>query len=209
MKISKIKLILCVVVFFIIGGMLSTLSILYYQKNKLIQELAIAVNNERAYMNQYSSLKEENKAFLLTLDALEYSNDSLVQKLNKVRKELKIKDKELESLLYLTSSAKVSDTIRLVDTIFKETFVSFDTLIYDNWHSQHIVLRYPNYIQTTPMFRSEKYIIVNTDKETIRPPKKCKFLRLFQKKHTILEVNIVEQNPYVETQTDKFIKIIK
>ena len=209
MNISKIKLILCIVGFFIILGMLSSLGILFYQKEKLTQELSIAVNNERAYMNQYSSLREENRVFLLTIDALEYSNDSLVQKLNNVRKDLKIKDKELESLHYLNSSAKVTDTIRLVDTIFKETFLSFDTLIYDNWHSQHIVLRYPNYIQTTPMFRSEKYIIVNTDKETIKPPKKCKFLRLFQKKHTILEVNIVEQNPYIETQTDKFIKIIK
>lgn len=208
MKIT-VKHILLILSCILIVGILSTLGILAHQNKKLSEQLEVAANNEKAYMHQNSSLKEENRVFMLTVESLEYSQDSLVQKLNAVRKDLKIKDKEVQSLQYLNSTIEKTDTLILTDTIFKETFVSFDTLISDEWHSQHLLLEYPNRVEITPTFKSEKYIIVNSNKETIQPPKKCWLGRLFQKKHTVLEVNVVEKNPYIETNSNKFIQILK
>jgi hypothetical protein len=67
-----------------------------------------------------------------------------------------------------------------------------DTTVGDNWYSVNLNLSYPGRIALNPSFKSEKYIIVHSKKETIDPPKKFFLLRWFQKKHTILEVDVVE-----------------
>jgi hypothetical protein len=40
-------------------------------------------------------------------------------------------------------------------------------------------MQYPNTIICTPEFVSDKTIITHLKKETVKPPKKCKFLRAF------------------------------
>lgn len=54
-----------------------------------------------------------------------------------------------------------------------------------------------------------KYIIVGYRKEIIDPPKKCFIARWFQKKHKVVEVNVVEKNPYIENKQQRFIEIVK
>ena len=56
---------------------------------------------------------------------------------------------------------------------------------------------------------SERYVIVDYKKETINPPKKCAIVRWFQKKHKIIEVEVVEKNPYIENKQQRFIEIVK
>ena len=51
--------------------------------------------------------------------------------------------------------------------------------------------------------------IVDYRKETIDPPKKCFIARWFQKKQEVIEVNVVEKNPYIENKKSKFIEVIK
>ena len=47
--------------------------------------------NQKAFIAENSSLKEENRVFKLTVEQLNYYNDSILQKINDVRKQLKIK----------------------------------------------------------------------------------------------------------------------
>jgi hypothetical protein len=61
-------------------------------------------------------------------------------------------------------------------------------------------MSYPNNVIITPEFVSDKTIITYLKKETIKPPKKCKFARAFQRKHKIIVVNIKEHNPYIITK---------
>ena len=129
--------------------------------------------------------------------------------MNEVRKELDIKDKDLKQMQYLLSEAKRKDSIVFRDTLFKEPALNLDTIIGDKWYQMKLGLRYPSTIITEPKFTSEKYIVTSIKKETINPPKKCWLLRLFQKKHTILEVNVIEKNPYIENENSKFIEVIK
>lgn len=183
--------------------------ILYTKNQSLKEELSISVSNEKAFIAENSSLKDENRVFKFTVEQLNYYNDSILEKMNEVRKELGIKGKDLKQMQYLLSEATKKDTIVFRDTLFREPSLSIDTLIGDKWCSIRLGLKYPNLITTNPTFISEKYIIVNKKKETINPPKKFFLFRWFQRKHWVMEVNIKEKNPYIKEVNNKFVEIIE
>ena len=182
---------------------------LYTNNQKLKEEISISMSNQKAFIAENSSLKEESRVFKFTIEQLNHYNDSILQKMNEVRKELKIKDKDLKQMQYLLSEAQKKDTIVFRDTLFRKPTLKIDTLLGDRWYQMKLRLRYPSTIITEPKFVSEKYVIVDYKKETINPPKKCAIVRWFQKKHKIVEVNVVEKNPYIENKKSKFIEVIK
>ena len=182
---------------------------LYTNNQKLKEEISISMSNQKAFIAENSSLKEENRVFKFTIEQLNHYNDSILQKMNEVRKELKIKDKDLKQMQYLLSEAQKKDTIVFRDTLFREPTLKIDTLLGDRWYQMKLGLRYPSTIITEPKFVSEKYVIVDYKKETINPPKKCAIARWFQKKHKVVEVEVVEKNPYIENKQQRFIEIVK
>lgn len=182
---------------------------LYTNNQKLKEEISISMSNQKAFIAENSSLKEENRVFKFTIEQLNHYNDSILQKMNEVRKELKIKDKDLKQMQYLLSEAQKKDTIVLRDTLFREPTLKIDTLLGDRWYQMKLGLRYPSTIITEPKFVSEKYVIVDYKKETINPPKKCAIARWFQKKHKVIEVEVVEKNPYIENKQQRFIEFVK
>lgn len=193
----------------VIGLLITSICVLYNNNQNLKEELSVSISNEKAFMMENSALKGKNRVFQLTIEQLEYSNDSLLVKMNKVREELKIKDKDLKQVQYLLSEAQKKDTIVFRDTIFRDPLVRVDTLLGDKWYQLKLGLRYPSTIITEPKFISEKYVIVDYRKETIDPPKKCFIARWFQKKHKVVEVEVVEKNPYIENKQQRFIEIVK
>ena len=182
---------------------------LYTNNQKLKEEISISMSNQKAFIAENSSLKEENRVFKFTIEQLNHYNDSILQKMNEVRKELKIKDKDLKQMQYLLSEAQKKDTIVFRDTLFRKPTLKIDTLLGDRWYQMKLGLRYPSTIITEPKFVSEKYVIVDYKKETINPPKKCWLLRLFQKKHKVIEVEVVEKNPYIENKQQRFTEFVK
>lgn len=182
---------------------------LYTNNQKLKEELSISMSNQKAFIAENSSLKEENRVFKFTVEQLNYYNDSILQKMNNIRKELKIKDKNLKQLQYLLSVSTKKDTVLFTDTIFRDKSLALDTIIGDKWYNIRLGLKYPFYIYTEPTFTSEKYIIVNKKKETVNPPKKFFLFRWFQRKHWVMEVHIKEKNPYIKETNNKFVEIIE
>ena len=180
--------------------------------NKKLKELQnkyeISTNNEKILLNNNDSLKTYSNELQLTVEQLKYSNNVTLDKLNRVRKELDIKDKELQELQYQLSISNKTDTIVYRDTIFKEG-IKLDTLIKDNWYSLNINLEYPSTIIVNPKFKSEKYVVTSVKKEIIGTPKKCWLGRIFQKKHNVVRVEVVEKSPYTETKEQVFINIIE
>lgn len=172
-------------------------------------ELSISKSNEKAFIEENNELKDRNLAFKFTIDQINYLNDSLITKMNEVRKELKIKDKDLKQMQYLLSTAQKTDTIVFRDTLFRDRQLQIDTLVGDEWYNIKLGLKYPNCITTTPTFKSEKYIVTSSRKETIKPPKKCAIARWFQKKHKVVEVIIHEKNPYITNKETRFIEIVE
>ena len=182
---------------------------LYTNNQKLKEEISISMSNQKAFIAENSSLKEENRVFKFTIEQLNHYNDSILQKMNEVRKELKIKDKNLKQMQYLLSEAQKKDTIAFRDTLFREPTLKIDTLLGDRWYQMKLGLRYPSTIITEPKFTSEKYVIMNYKRETIDPPRKCFIARWFQKKHKVIEVEVVEKNPYIENKQQRFIEIVE
>ena len=183
--------------------------ILYNRNQDLKDEISVSMSNQKAFIAENSSLKEENRVFKFTVEQLNYYNDSILQKMNEVRKELKIKDKNLKQLQYLLSVSTKKDTVLFTDTVFRDKSLALDTIIGDKWYNIRLGLKYPNLIYTEPTFTSEKYIIVNKKKETVNPPKKFFLFRWFQRKHWVMEVHIKEKNPYIKETNNKFVEIIE
>ena len=80
----------------IIGILLSGNILLYRKVSKLNKELEIAINNSIAWENIANNSNKNNNTLKLTIEDFKASNDSLIQEINKQRKELKIKDKQLK-----------------------------------------------------------------------------------------------------------------
>lgn len=186
-------------------------TVLYIQNQRLKEELSYTTINMNAYDLENSHLKDRILVYQFNVDQLNYLKDSVLVEMNNVRKELKIKDDNIKRLEYIASTASRTDTIyiRETDTIFREPDFHIDTLKEDEWYSLHLEMSYPNKVTVTPSFKSEKYVITHSRRETIKPPKKCAIGRWFQKKHNVLEVEIVEKNPYIINDKQKFVEIIK
>ena len=194
----------------ILISVLGVTTYIQYEKVKSLNiELSISKSNEKAFIEENNELKDRNLAFKFTIDQINYLNDSLITKMNEIRKELKIKDKDLKQMQYLLSTAQKTDTIVFRDTLFRDRHLQIDTLVGDGWYNIKLGLKYPNCITTTPTFKSEKYIITSSRKETIKPPKKCAIARWFQKKHKVVEVIIHEKNPYITNKEERFIEIVE
>lgn len=181
---------------------------LYNKYQKLNTKYQTSIENIKAFDAELSGLKDDTKAYRLSIQQLNYFNDSITKKMNEVRKELGIKDSKIKQMQYKLSHVEKTDSIVLPDTVFVNSF-KLDTIMGDEWYKNHIIMKYPNYIKFTPKFKLESFLFVDAKKETVEPPKKFFLLRWFQKKHTILNITIKENNPYVETDRQKFIEIIE
>ena len=165
--------------------------------------------NVKAYASMFDDSKKQNVALQLTISQLSYFKDSVLQELDNTRKELKIKDRNLKALQQVKSSFSKSDTIILKDTLFKEVSIHVDTVLGDKWYNVRLGLHYPSTVIVEPEFKSEKHIIVSSKKETVNPPKKFFLFRWFQKRHTVLHVDVIEKNPYVDAESSRYVEIIK
>ena len=168
---------------------------------------SLAILNNKAYQSELSLKNDEIRAYELTIDQLHYLNDSITIKFNEAIDELNIKEKKLNSLLYNKTSISKSDTIFYKDTIFRD--ISIDTIIGDEWYNVELGLRFPNIINISTYFNNETIVLTHFKKETIMPPKKTCIGRFFQRKHKVLMVDVIENNPYAYNKKNRYIEIIK
>jgi hypothetical protein len=191
--------------------LLAIIGVEWQQLEQVTDKWKVAEANVKAYSEELSTSGKKNTALQLSIDQLKYFNDSVLQALNDTRKELKIKDKNLKALQAVKSGFTKKDTITItqVDTLFKEPTLAIDTLIGDDWYNLQLGLKYPSMIAVKPYFKSEKHIIVSSKKETVNPPKKFFLFRIFQRKHRVLHIDVVEKNPYVSDETSRYVEIIR
>lgn len=195
----------------ILGIFLSLIgsTIIYYKNAVKYKRLYnVSRNNERAY--NYSEKQDPSKSLLFkqTINDLEQSNDSLMKELLKVKKERKIKDKNLKAASYQIATITKTDTVNFVDTIFVNK-VNIDTTLIDKWYKLNLSLRYPATFVVTPIFNSERYVLISTKKVYNNKPSKVFFIRWFQKKHIEVSVDIKEKNPYITINKQKYVEVIK
>lgn len=176
---------------------------------KLKSNYNTAVINNKAFISQLDKSQKEKIVFQTTIEQLHLFNDSITEKLLETQKQLKIKDKEIKQLAYISSVIEKTDTIIFRDTIFKDKTIKIDTTIGDKWVTNNLHLQYPNTININTKVNSEKNVLIYAKKETVNPPKKFFLFRLFQKKHTIIKAIVNEENPYIINENNTFYQIIK
>ena len=190
---------------------ISLLISLYIQNNinsRLKENNLLLVNNNKTLFQESLQIKDYANLYKLTIDQLQFMNDSINNKINNVIKENKIKSKQINQLQYQLTQVSKTDTIEIKDTIFVEDFV-LDTTITNTGYTLNLKLQYPNKIIVNPTFTNEQITIFSNKRETINPPNKFFLFRLFQKKHTIVEVKIINSNPYIDVKEKRFIEVIK
>ena len=180
---------------------------LYWHINNLNTQLSNSINNEKAYAAENSNLRDKNLVYKLSIEQMEYFQDSLMIEMKRIANENGIKDRHIKNLQYQLEHFYKRDTIIIRDTIFKDPKFHLDTCLVDEWNKTCLSLSYPGNIGISNSYKNEKFVIVNSRKENIKPYK-CFLGKWFGKKHTILEIDIIDKNPYVETERQRFIEII-
>lgn len=113
-------------------GLLITFSINIYKQNKrLSKSLEIAQNNIEAYQGILNGSQQANNVLKLDMSQLRNINDSLIQQIDSVREQLKLKPKVIKTTatqtqtIYVTASKGVrgQDIIKTIqrDTVYKDT----------------------------------------------------------------------------------------
>lgn len=115
-------------------GLLVVFSINIYKQNKrLSKSLEMAQNNIEAYQGILNGSQQANNVLKLDMSQLQNVNDSLIQKIDSVRKELKLKPKVIRTTatqtqtIYVTASKGVrgQDIIKTIqkDTVYEDTIL--------------------------------------------------------------------------------------
>ena len=109
-------------------GLLLSFSINTYKQNKKLSEsLEQSQNNVEAYQELYNDSQQASSVLKLTIDQLQNSKDSVIQKLDSVRKELKLKPKQIKTaatqtqVINVIKSKGVKGDILVKDTIYTDS----------------------------------------------------------------------------------------
>lgn len=170
-------------------------------------DLDNSTNNVKAYAAENSGLKKSNQVFKLSIEQMAYYQDSLILEMKKIANDNNIKDKKIKALQYQLEHFAKRDTIILKDTIFRDPGFVLDTCIIDDWNRSCLHLEYPGVIALDNEYKNDKYITLSSHKEPVKP-RKWFLPRWFTRKQIIVEILIIDKNPYVTTPQQRYIEII-
>ena len=171
--------------------------------------------NLKAYIALNDTLRSTNRMFEFKASQLNYLNDSLVNQMNIIRKRIGVKDKNLKGLGYIKSTVRIHDTVLVNRIRDGDKTLSIDTVINKKWYQIEIDYKgsrcseCKDTLIVSPKVSSEKYVVISTSKEYVDAPKKWWLQRIFQKKEEVVDVKVVETNPYIYSDHERFIKVIK
>ena len=168
-----------------------------------------------ALSNENNKNAKSSKLYEFKLSQLKYINDSLMNAMDSVRKSLNIKDKNTKGLGYVKSTILIHDTVLVNRIRDGDNSISIDTTINKKWYQIQLDYRgskcneCKDTLIVSPKVTSEKYVVISTQKEYVDTPKKFWIQRIFQKKEEVVDVKVVETNPYIYSDHERFIKVIK
>ena len=168
-----------------------------------------------ALSNENNKNAKSSKLYEFKLSQLKYINDSLMNAMDSVRKSLNIKDKNTKGLGYVKSTILIHDTVLVNRIRDGDKTISIDTTINKKWYQIQLDYRgskcneCKDTLIVSPKVTSEKYVVISTQKEYVDTPKKFWIQRIFQKKDEVIDVKVVETNPYIYSNENRFVKVIK
>ena len=192
----------------LIGIIVSLGLFLGYQTNRLKlkdAELANAINNKEFYESLTSKTKDQNRVLQLTVDQLQTTNDSVLQEVNKLKKELKIKDKELNDVVVVETQIRDTDSVYIASkTIdFLPTEIKFNEL------TKVIISRTDSVLKGSIDVRNKQTLFVITTKQYRNKYKNWfkRFVHFDWKKDKVNTYQIANSNDLVKVTDTRVVEI--
>ena len=151
--------------------------ILHNQNKKLSQSLETAQNNIEAYQGLLSDSQQASNVLKLTVEQLQNSKDSVIHKLDSVRKELKIKPKQLHTAATQTQVLNVIGSKGVGGNIIVKDSIYTDSILYNPLTKVKYTIGNDT-VNIAIDLQNEQYLYVYTKREYKN--KKNFFKRLFK-----------------------------
>ena len=173
------------------------------QKDKEIDRLT---TNVEYYQNNYNQSKLDNTVLQLTIDDLTNSKDSLIQQLDSIKKEIKIKDKNLISSAVINTEIK--DSVR---TVIKSVEKDFAEELKLNKLTTIMVSRKDSILDVKLSLFNQQIIFIE-DTKVYKKKYKNGFIRFlhfdWRKKH-VRKYNIHNTNDLIKVTDSRIVEIVK
>lgn len=180
--------------------------ILHNQNKKLLQSLETAQNNIEAYQGLLSDSQQASNVLKLTVEQLQNSKDSVLHKLDSVRKELKIKPKQLHTAATQTQVLNVIGSKGVGGNIIVKDSIYTDSILYNPLTKVKYTIGNDT-VNIAIDLQNEQYLYVYTKREYKN--KKNFFKRLFTldfKKVTKYKYNIVNTNDLLKSKDVRIVE---
>lgn len=179
---------------------------LHNQNKKLSQNLETAQNNIEAYQGLLSDSQQASNVLKLTVEQLQNSKDSVLHKLDSVRKELKIKPKHIHTAATQTQVLNVIGSKGVGGNIIVKDSIYTDSILYNPLTKVKYTIGNDT-VNIAIDLRNEQYLYVYTKREYKN--KKNFFKRLFTldfKKVTKYKYNIVNTNDLLKSKDVRIVE---
>ena len=179
---------------------------LHNQNKKLSQSLETAQNNIEAYQGLLSDSQQASNVLKLTVEQLQNSKDSVLHKLDSVRKELKIKPKQIHTAATQTQVLNVICSKGVGGNIIVKDSIYTDSILYNPLTKVKYTIGNDT-VNIAIDLRNEQYLYVYTKREYKN--KKNFFKRLFTldfKKVTKYKYNIVNTNDLLKSKDVRIVE---
>ena len=168
-------------------------------------ELASAINNKEFYESLTSKTSDKNRVLQLTVDQLQTTNDSVLQEVNKLKKELKIKDKKLNNIVVVETQIRDTDSVYIASkTIdFQPTEIKFNEL------TKVIISRTDSVLKGSIDVRNKQTLFVITTKQYRNKYKNWfkRFVHFDWKKYKVNTYQIANSNDLVKVTDTRVVEI--
>lgn len=178
-----------------------------WQDNKIkTQDARISqiYNNYKYYESQFNNTEKQNRVLQLTVNELKLSKDSLVQAINKAKKELKVKDQNLKEAHVINTEMKDTTTVKIIT---KE--VDFTKELKLNSLTTITVSRKDSILTTILDLKNQQILIVEEKKEYRNKYKNLwkRFWHFDWKRDRVQKYQIKNTNDLIKVTDTRVIKM--
>lgn len=190
----------------LVSLLIATVLFQNHQLNKKNAEINRITNNIRAYEEIASNKEAHNRVLQLTINELNNSKDSLIQQINQVKKDNKVKDKNLTNVSVINTEIKDS-----VKTVIKKEAVDFEEELRLNPLTTIIVRRKDSILTAKIDLKNQQTILIYKKKEYKNFYKNgwVRFWHFDWKKIETKEYQIVNTNPLIKVTGTRIVEVPK
>ena len=178
------------------------------QNKKLSESLEMAQNNIEAYQGSLAGSQQANNVLRLDIESLQQQNDKLLQNIDSVRKELKIKSKQINTAATQKQVLSVNESKGVqgdLIEILKDTTYN-DSIKYNDLTTVHYTIG-KDTVNIGIDLQNTQYLYIYSNREYKN--KKCFLLRLLTfdfKKVTKYKYEIVNTNDLLNSEDVRIVE---